>query len=117
MWRIYYGDGSTVDDSTPVADVPGVDVQLIVQADPNVGWAMLHGRDFYIWFEGDYWQGVEQFGLFDYLARPGVKKVIFGRWLTRDEFQALYVRAKADRDFARKSGFLRSEQPDELTEK
>lgn len=112
-WRIYYGDGSTVDAGTPVEEAPTRDVQLIVQADPDVGWAMYHMRDYYVWI-GESWLGVDNFGLWDYLARPGWKRVLFGRTLLRQEFASIYERAKAARDFAKKNGFLPSEQHEEM---
>jgi hypothetical protein len=105
-WRIYYSD-STYDG--PVENAPERDVQVIVKADERVGWAMCHASDYYLW-EYDTWRGADIFGLFDYLARSGWKRVLFGRTLKHEEFNAIYQRAKADRDFARKSSFLPSER-------
>lgn len=115
-WKIYYGDGSTAtNESHRLEEVRGDDVQLIVQEEPTVKWEMLHARDFYIWhFSGERWIGVDWFGLYQYMCRPGFNVILVGQTLLREDFNNLYRIAKADRDFARKEGFLRTEIPEEL---
>lgn len=108
-WRVYYGDGTTVEsDGFPVDRVPARNVQVVVQDHPSVGWSMVHTRDFYIWAD-ERWRGVDQFGLYDYLCEPGWKRVLFGRTINRDDFNTIYQQAKRDTKFARKSGFTRDE--------
>lgn len=106
MWRIYYSD-CTYEGN--IEDAPSRDVQLIVQEDTRVGWVMVHQKDYYIW-EYERWFGVDGFGLWDYLARPGWKKVLFGRTLTHEEWNEVYYHAKDARDFGRKEGFLPGER-------
>lgn len=103
-WRVFYGDGSTVDDRADPFEVPGVDVQAIVQADDDVGRFVLHGHDFH-WWEPDcqQWFGGDHFGLWDYLSRPGPRKVVFARSLPNTAYKAILARALADPDFAPKS--------------
>ena len=105
-WRIFYSDSTYEGD---IENTPTRDVQVILQEDTRVGWAMVHQKDYYIW-EYDQWLGTDEFGLWDYLARDGMKKVLFGRTLTHEEFQVVYYRAKDERDFGRKQGFLRRER-------
>ena len=96
-WTIYYGDGSTY--SGLIEQVPTRDVQVIVQSCPNSGWAMQHTHDYYVWRDDmNEWRGTDDFGLWDYLARDGWKRVLFGRTLSIDEFNAIFQRAKKDRD-------------------
>jgi hypothetical protein len=99
-WRIYYGDGTTLD-SSEVQDlyqVPGLNVQAIAQVDGHIGRYVLHHMDFYWWVEGQWHQG-DHFGLWDYLQRPGPKKVIFGRSLDNVSYQKIVNRALYDEDF------------------
>ena len=109
---IYYSDGSTYQgcaESTPTRDV-----QAIVQPCPHTGWAMQHTTDYYVWREDiNEWRGTDIFGLWDYLARDGWKKVLFGRTVSNQEFNAIYQRAKQDRD-EHKSGFAARERQPEL---
>jgi hypothetical protein len=106
-WRIYYGDGTTFDDldGTP-ADAPALNVQVIVvrDRDPNsqLGRYPVHRFDYYWWDDPD-WYGGDLFGLFDYLARPGWKRVMFGRTIGNAEHQAIIDRALADPDLIRRS--------------
>lgn len=108
-FKVYYSNGTTCssDEYTPET-LPARDVQVIVQDDPDVGWATTHTRDYYLWRDGR-WVGADIFGLWDYLSRPGWKRVLFGRTLLRDEFNEVYQRAKADKNFASKHGFLPGE--------
>lgn len=98
-WLIYYDDGSVWGGSVP--DAPPLGVQAIVQAtdDPNVGSGRILIRrfDFY-WWDGAEWFGSDLFGLFDYLQRPGYKKVIFGRTIATAAHQAIVDRALAEWD-------------------
>lgn len=109
-WRVYYGDGSTADDAVDPFLVPGLDVQAIVQADPDVGRYVLHHKDFYWWVGGQWHQG-DHFGLWDYLQRPGPKKVVFGRSLDNLSYKAVLSRAMSDPGFAAKSGLRPGESP------
>ena len=104
-WRLYYGDGATYDLSDGPADrSPPVDVQVIVQPDPDVGRILIAKHHNY-WLDQGVWYGGNDFGLFDYLTRPGMKLVRFGRTIANDAFRALFERAANDPDFPRKSGW------------
>lgn len=109
LWRIYYGDGTTFDASegSPY-DAPGLNVQAIACADPdpksNKGSYAVFRFDYYWWdVEHATWFGGDLFGLFDYLQRPGNKRVVFGRTIANALHYELIDKACNDPDVARKS--------------
>lgn len=109
-WRAYYDDGSLFDSSQgEPQDAPALGIQAIVQPDPDVGRTVQWGKDYY-WWLGDRWDGGDLFGLFDYLSRPGLKIVRFGRSMSNAAFRAVYARAAADSDFPRKSAVAPDER-------
>ena len=107
-WRIYYGDGSTFDSNDgSVYDAPGIDVQAVAYHTPDpqhsTGRIPIFRFDFYWWVpETEEWYGGELFGLFDYLVRPGPKKVIFGRTIDTATHQAIVNLACEDPDLERR---------------
>lgn len=106
-WRIYYGDGTTYQGSPEEAPERGV--QAIAQVHPDVGWAATSSSDYYVYLPHDWWQGVDVFGLWDYLATPGWKRVLFGRTVNNAEYKAILERAFAD--LGDKSALLPGERP------
>ena len=107
-WRIYFGDGATFTcpDDGGLSDAPTRDVQAVVYRSPDpdhqTGRVVIHRFDYY-WFEEPDWFGGDLFGLFDYLARPGLKRVLFGRTMPNDRiYQDLILRACNDPDFERR---------------
>lgn len=116
-WRIYYSDGSVFDNSMGAPeDAPGRDIQVIGEADESVGWTTQTKADFYVFdvpFFGG-WMGVDHFGLFDYLSRPGLKIVKFGRMLTHAEYSSVLQRALNDPDAHRKSAWRDGEPGTDL---
>lgn len=88
-WKIYYGDGSTYEGKPENA--PTKDVQVII-AQENGEWYLAHKKDYY-WWENDTWYEGDIFGLWDYMTRPGWKKVLFGRTLKTDRYDQILKRA------------------------
>ena len=90
-YRVYYGDGDIYEsgDGHP----PARGVQVILQNDGD-GPVFVTGADYYV-RQGDLWHGVDIFGLYDYLLDSGL--VLFGRTITREEYQAIYQQAKVDK--------------------
>lgn len=110
-YKIWYGDGCAwTDQDGPVSMVPARDVQVIAQADNEVGHIYLHSVDYYWWVEDLGWQGGDIFGLFDYLIGPGLKKVLFGRWSTNAEFQNIMRQAQSGDYLDEKSAWRRFEK-------
>jgi hypothetical protein len=106
LWKVYYGDGTTFsDEDGKPSQAPALDVQIILvrDDDPNsaLGRYPVHRFDYYWWDEPD-WFGGDLFGLFDYLSRPGDKRVLFGRTISNARHQEIVDRALADPDLFRK---------------
>jgi hypothetical protein len=104
-WEIYYGDGTTYDGSPATA--PTRDVQVIVMEDEGVAWITQSGSDFYCWRDGRWW-GMDYVGYIDYMMSDGWKKVLFGRLILKQEFQAIFRRIKAK--WGPKQGYLSQER-------
>ena len=130
VWRIYYGDGSTVEGDTRAEWVaaPARNVQVVVASDTfppgdvrNVGRVLAHAHDFYLWAPRMPlpW-GVDGIGLLDHLLEAnritaditlsqlsiaqltawGVK---MARTISDSEFDAILQRAMNDPGFPPKS--------------
>jgi len=110
-WRIYYDNGSTFDSKAGAwADAPAWGIQAVVHTDPNVGWAMVHGGDYYVMASDGVPIGVDLAGVFDYVANV-LGAVKMGRMLSRAEYAEVYQAAKRDlAELKRKTGFLRRER-------
>jgi hypothetical protein len=89
---IYYDDGGTYDG--PPEHAPGLGVLVVAQhidGQPSI----VYGHDFY-WWSGDRWWGADQAGIWDYLHRPGWRKVIFGRTVSNERFAEVMAQAMRD---------------------
>jgi hypothetical protein len=108
-WRVYYDDGSTFDSSqgSPWTIPEHRGVQVVCyhteDQDHSTGNVPQFGKDYY-WYESETeeWFGGDIFGLFDYLARPGLKSVLFGRTIATARHMAIRLRACDDKDLMRK---------------
>ena len=110
-WRIYYDDGTTFSNlDGRFEDAPSDGILGIVEADPEVGYVLYHGKDYY------YLLADGSIGMADdpgpYLRTLGVIK--FGRWTGRgtwgEVFETMVDEAK--RDFPNKGGHLAREGKD-----
>lgn len=112
-WKVWYADGTTYTaaDGGP-AGAPARGVQAVTYPSDRVGVRVLTGHDYYWWDdEQAAWLGGDSFGLWDYLARPGWKRVLFGRTLPDDEYRALMAQVRADPDLPDKSAHHPDERP------
>ena len=109
-WRIYYGDGATVDsDMCQPQDVPTYDCQVIVQRDPVNNRSLMDGHDWFIYHRSQqHWLGIDASGLYDYLLHDfqNVQVVLQGRMTSNRHFNAIYQTAVNDPDFPRRAGGL-----------
>lgn len=91
-WEVYYDDGRIISDKDCTVDaVPAWGVLVI-----RDNLRLASGTDYYVWDdrgEGYHWWEMNQVGLIDYLARPGWKKVLFGRIAENELFQSTHLRA------------------------
>jgi hypothetical protein len=105
LWRIFYTDGSTYSntDGSPY-DAPPDGVQVIVKSDKDNGRFLVAQRDYY-WFDHrrQQWFGGDIGGFWQHLRKPGPAKVLFGEFVTNEEYQACVSAALADPDFQPKS--------------
>ena len=99
-FKVYYASGNTY--LGPVENAPAFDVQVIVEADKDHGRKLVAGGDFYV-FDDLYCQGrwlaVDYFGMVQYLARPGWKKVLIGSMVSTDRWNRIVKRAREDPGF------------------
>lgn len=96
MWRVYYGDGSTYQGDP--YEAPALNCACIVMAHEEVGRCVVAGKDYY-WYEDGQWWGGDQVGFYDYMFRPGPKKVLFGRSLNDRDYLEICKKARQDPDF------------------
>ncbi len=112
QWCIYYGDPEN-DFCSWDGDIdlaPKLDVQCINQGSEWLGREMLIQKDYYWWnSDEDRWYGGDLFGLYDYLLMPGLKVVLFGRFVNRDVYNDAVRRAQKDDRLPRKSAYSKQE--------
>lgn len=98
-WIIYYGDGnkfSNIDGDC--YDAPRTNVQLIVFKNNQMGWELLSQSDYY-YYEGDghgWCIASDQFNVFDVLIRVHKPIILFGRWLSKEDFQSVVLNMLSD---------------------
>jgi hypothetical protein len=102
-WRIYYGDGTTVDNTqlSPI-HVPSWNLQIIVQPDPKENTVYIARKDFYVYRKIEQqWLGIDWIGLIDILAHnwQDVGGFGIGRTIPSAVYDAIEKRAYADPDF------------------
>lgn len=74
---------------------PGTNVMCVACYDDDNRRRLAHSMDYYI-CEGTRWFGVDIFGLWDYLVRPGVKVVKFGRLIPDLQYREVMSHAMND---------------------
>lgn len=109
-WSVWYDSGTVARSPLPLDTLPSEGVIVIAQADEDVGRELLHLKDFYIW-DHERWMGVDLYGLFDYLRRPGWKKVLAGRTVPHRTYHALMDAARLDPALPAKTARLTGELP------
>jgi hypothetical protein len=88
-WRIYYGDGSTFDNTNgPPEAAPCGGVQFVAYNDEDNRPRLCHDKDYYI-FEDGRWFGVDAAGFWQYMGEPGFKVVKFGRMIGDLKFREI----------------------------
>ncbi len=111
-FRIYYGDGTTFEGRPE--DAPTRNVQAVVYEDEDKGLGdcgrvILESWDIYIYSDPiGGWHGTNKYvDLLMHLERGcgpgGVRAVILGLWIPREEYKQIIHRAKTDPGFPPKS--------------
>lgn len=107
-WRIYYADGTTYEGPAWLAPARGV--ILIITTDKDNGWYVRYRADFY-WYlpEEDTWVGGDQWGMYDYMADVGPRRVLWGRMIPEDRFNAIVAKATNDPSLPSKTAWKPNE--------
>ena len=108
-YKVYYSDGTTY--AGDPFKAPAMDVQIILHADKEHGRRMVTGADYYVW-EFESWYPVDQIGMFCYLIRPGVKRVLIGHMIPNEQYGVIRAAAEADTDFPERTAYHLFERQD-----
>lgn len=110
-FRIYYGDGTTFEGEPE--DAPTENVQAIIWDDPEIGISsagriVLHQWDIYIYSADIGWHGTNKYAdLLLHLKKgcgpQGVRAVLLGQWISRENWLQILHRARTDEPFKPKS--------------
>jgi hypothetical protein len=101
-FRIYYDAGITYDGNP--FNAPAWGVLLICERDAEHGRRIVAYGDYYCWKDGQ-WYNMDKTGMLDYLAQPGERKVIFGRFVDNQTWKEAYHRADTDPDFPQRTAY------------
>jgi hypothetical protein len=103
-YRIYYAESETYDGEPQNA--PAFGVLLILEKDAEHGRRIVSGGDYYGFIVAERrWRAFDQIGMIDYLAQSGWKKVVIGRMVSNQDWQAVYRKAEADMDFPARTAY------------
>lgn len=88
-WIVWYADGSRVTETDCDLDsLQKRGVIAITQRSPH-GWEILRREDYYIWdYENHCWMGHTVDAMWFYLAEPGHKIVLFGKYIPDPDYWA-----------------------------
>jgi len=96
LWRLYYGDGSAFSNLDGLPEqAPCVNVMCVAYYDGDNRRRLAHSADYYFYEDGR-WYSVDLFGLWDYLSRPGLKTVKFGRMIGDGQYRLVMQQAMTD---------------------
>jgi hypothetical protein len=103
-WRIYYGNGATCDNRTPLKDVPRVDVQHIVtwarlRDSEREGRLTLSRAEYYIYKQGCWFPMPTLVDFVDHCLHEPFDLAVKGRGKHSDDYREIAERAAADADF------------------
>lgn len=105
-WKIFYTGCSTYSDAdgSPF-DAPATGAQAVVKTDTATGRVLLSCCDYYWWDNArDAWYGGDVAGFYQYMMiAKGPKAVLFGQYISNEEFHNISVAALVDPDFPTKS--------------
>lgn len=109
MYRIYYYDGSTIENEDPGKIEPVGVICILQPCYDKPGYHLQHRSDFYLlrqdWYDDIYWQGADEAGKETYMRRPGYKIVLYGETIPNEEYKRIHD--LADAEMVRLNGELR----------
>ena len=106
-WKIYYGDGSTFDDTQgEPEDAPGHNVQCIVFSDHDHGRTILQRFDWYFYRKGQNWWAGDLYGALDLFTNfpKEMSALKAGRSVDNEAYREILERAVQDPDFNEMTG-------------
>jgi hypothetical protein len=111
-WKVYYYDGTTY--VGPLEEVPIYNVLVIGQSDPQHGRKLVMGGDYYIFDDVTGWVSCDSVTVWQYMARPGLKKVLLGVMADEERWQETVKRARQDTLFPEQTALHLFERRDEF---
>lgn len=116
QWKIYYkGGGSFTDEDGPPEMAPGRGVILIIQRDERVGRVLIRSDHFYVYSEElGGWQGVDYFGLSQYIIEGGLLVIKLGQTVSNEEWNDAIGRQARDDYLPLKSAHYKKEREQDV---
>jgi hypothetical protein len=98
LWAIYYGDGTIfTDEDGSQFDAPRTNIQVIVFKNYSMGWEILSQSDYYYYEpETHGWAIADNFGMYDVLIRTKQPLILFGRWLSKENYKNIVLKVLDD---------------------
>ena len=94
-FKIFYENGTTYDEKTGLLDRAHKQGVVAILMESGRGQRLEKDCEFYCYYPHG-WVGVAQYGLYDYLATPGFKLVLFGRNVNEGKYRAILHSAQND---------------------
>ena len=94
-FKIFYENGSTYTDKSGPIDRAQKQGVVIILTENNIGQRVEKEQEFYCYFPHG-WVGVDQYRLYQYLASPGYKLVLFGVVVDDNKLKTIYDNALSD---------------------
>jgi len=85
-------------------DTPAMGVLVIVEESKEHGRRLVTNGDYYVW-DGARWWPTDMPGLFQYLNKPGPRRVLLGVMVDMDEWNKVMWAATNDPEFPAKTGY------------
>ena len=101
-WRIYYGDGTTYDETDgPAEEAPAWGTVAVVTRNSNDPREIVSvqgtGFDYFVYDKNNDWWGADFIGLIDRLADRSAKVVCFGRTIEPHKYEQIIAKSVKDK--------------------
>jgi hypothetical protein len=96
LFKVYYTDGSTF--TGDAFETPALNVLFIVEKSAEHGRRLISNGDYYV-YESHGWEAVDREGMFQYLCDKGPRRILLGRIVPNEQWNAIRAKAESDPDF------------------